>query len=143
MVEPDSAAAAPVDGNGKRIALGIRTVFRYAIQISVQIGQTGKADLQFVDKRVVTQDGKRWVQLDVNNPGERALQPTVWGEFYAAEGGQLAKRVESPKMRLYPGCVGRFQLDITDLPAGKYESLIVADNGDDNVFGARYSLEIH
>jgi hypothetical protein len=44
---------------------------------------------------------------------------------------------------LYPGCTGRFQLDVSELAAGKYESLIVADNGDDNVFGARYSLEIH
>ena len=143
MVEPDSAPATPVAANGQRVAVGIRTVFRYAIQIGVQIGQTGKAELQFVDKRIVTQKGKHLVQIDVANHGERALQPTVWGEFYSAAGGQLAKRVESPKLRLYPGCTGRFQLDIGELPAGKYESLIVADNGDDNVFGARYSLEIH
>lgn len=142
MVEPDSPPAAPVAADGKRVAVGIRTVFRYAIQISVQIGQTGKAELQFADKQIVTKDGKRLLQLDVSNPGERALQPTVWGEFYSAEGGKLTKRVEGQKLRLYPGCAGRFQLDITDLPAGKYESLIVADNGDDSVFGARYSFEI-
>jgi P pilus assembly chaperone PapD len=142
MVEPDSPSASPVQADGKRVALGIRTVFRYAIQISVQIGQTGKCDLQFVDKRIVIQDGKRLVQIDVTNPGERALLPTMWGEFYSAEGGQLAKRAESRRLRLYPGCTGRFQLDISELPPGKYESLIVADNGDDSVFGARYSLEI-
>jgi P pilus assembly chaperone PapD len=141
MVEPDSPPAAPVAADGKRVAVGIRTVFRYAIQISVQIGQTGKAELQFADKRIVTQDGKRLLQIDVANPGERGLQPIVWGEFYSAD-GQLAKRVESRRMRVYPGCAGRFQLDITELPVGKYESLIVADNGDDNVFGARYSFEI-
>jgi len=142
MVEPDSAPAAPLDANGKRIAVGIRTVFRYAIQISVQIGRTGKADLQFADKRLVRQEGKCLLQIEVNNTGEQALQPTVWSEFYAAEGGKLAKRVESQRLRLYPGCAGRFQLDLTDLPAGQYESLIVADNDDENVFGARYSLEI-
>lgn len=140
MVEPQSAPPQLTADKDKAV-LGIQTVVRYGIQMLTTIGDSGTAEVKFMDKQVVTEDGKRTLAVDLENSGTRALRPMVWAEFYDA-GGALVKRVESSKARLYPGCAGRYKLDVSALQPGKYQVLAVADNGDDNVFGARYSLDL-
>jgi len=44
-------------------------------------------------------------------------------------------------MRIYPGTSVRHKIDLSSLPGGKYMALVVADNGDEYIFGAQYTLE--
>jgi hypothetical protein len=124
-----------------RVELGVRQVMRYGIQMLTHIGDTGTRKIKFLDKKLIIQDGKTILQMDIENIGERWLTPTVWVELYNNQGGE-AGRLESGKRRIYPSCSVRYKVDLTDVPKGKYKALVVADNGDEYVFGAKYDLGI-
>lgn len=143
MVEPISGEALeppkPEDGKSK---IGLRTVMRYGIQVITQIGTTGIRDMRFADKRLVADTaGRSDLQLDIENTGERWLVPTVWAELFDANGAQVG-RFDAMRARIYPGCSVRYRVNLTGVPTGHYKALVVADNGDEHVFGAQYDLDL-
>jgi len=147
MVQPvaPETLEPPKPEEGK-VHIGIRTVVRQAVQMVTHIwsenpGYRGTVDMRFAHKQLVVQDGKRVLQLDLENTGERWLIPMVWAELYDEQGMSIG-RFEGGRLRLYPGCSGRFNIDLTEVPRGNYSSLVIADNGDEYVFGARYQLDI-
>ena len=144
MVEPQTQVAALAPEQGKTV-LGVQSVFRYGIQILTTIGRTGVAEVKFAGCVCVKQgtagQSRRQLQVDLENVGTQALRPLVWAELHDTD-GVLVKRVESHKARLYPGCLQRYELDVTDVAPGRYTVLAVADNGDENIFGARYELDL-
>jgi hypothetical protein len=143
MVEPlgkPSPGSSGSDEGDQNV--GIRTVLRYGIQVVTNIGNTGSREMAFRDKSLLAaEDGKRVLRLDIENTGKRWLTPLVWADLYD-ENGVSVGRFEGGRLRLYPGCSGRFNIDLTQIPKGAYQALIVADNGDDCVFGAQCRLEI-
>lgn len=139
MVEP-MAPPPPAIGKGKP-QLYLRTVLRYAIQIATNIGDTGKRNLRFSNRKLVTNGASRYLQLDIENTGQRVLIPLLWAQLYDKTGAS-AGRFEGKRRRLYPGCSARFHIDLTSVPPGDYTAMVVADNGDAYVFGARYTLDV-
>jgi len=81
------------------------------------------------------------LQLDLENTGQRYLRLLVWAELYDEQGTSVG-RFQAGRRGVYPGCSTRFHADLSQVPPGKYNALVVADNGDEYVFGARYDLEI-
>jgi len=145
MVEPlaEGSLDPPEPEKGK-LKVGIRTVIRYGIQFVTHIADSGKSDIRFRDKRLLINDGKQILQLDIQNTGESWLRPLVWAQLYDEHGASMG-RFDAGRLRLYPGCSARFRIDLSELsqlPAGNYTALIVADNGDEHVFGAQYKLHI-
>lgn len=122
------------------IRIGIRRVMRFAIQMVTNIGDTGQYSLKFQDRQLLADKDHRLLQIDIYNNGERWVTPTVWVELYDDAGVSLG-RFEGGRMRLYPECSGRFKIDLTQVPPGTFTALLVADNGDDHVFGTRFTLE--
>lgn len=142
MIEPTSETGPQVLEDKKhKVKIGIQTRVRYAVQIITNIGDTGAPKINFLDKKLVNQDGKRILQLDVENIGERWLSPAVWVELYDNYGNKMG-RFESRKERIYPECSVRYDVDLTEVPTGDYRALVVLDNGDEHVFGAQYDLGI-
>ncbi len=142
MVEPvPEDLLAPPDPENDRVQVGIRTTLRYAIQFVTDIGRTGVADMAFADTQLVLHEGRNTLQLDAENTGERWLRPQLWAEVFDREGVALG-RFDAQRLRIYPGCSVRFRIDLSSLPPGEYSTLVVADNGDEHVFGARYDLSI-
>jgi hypothetical protein len=142
MIEPvPEAEAESIEDEAGKVKMGIQTRIRYGIQIITNIGDTGTRKIEFQNKKLFSQDGKTILQMDIANIGQRWLSPKVWTELYDQEGKNLG-RFESDKKRIYPGCSVRHKIELTDIPPGKYQALIVADNGDDYVFGAKYDFEI-
>jgi hypothetical protein len=143
MAEPlpaRTAAASPADGDNANI--GIKTVVRYGIQVVSNIGGTGTMEMRFADRRLVASDGGvRALRLDIENTGQKWLNPLVWADLYDS-GGACVGRFTARRLRIYPGCSGRFDIDISHVPEGAYHALIVADNGDESVFGAECTLQI-
>ncbi|MBI4865177.1 MAG: hypothetical protein HY815_33690 [Candidatus Riflebacteria bacterium] len=121
------------------VKFGIRTVMRYGLQIVVDIGNTGTRQLKFLDRKLISQGGKRYLQLDIENTGERWLKPTVWAELFNSEGAS-AGRFDGGQIRVFPGCSIRQRVDLTPVPKGKYKTMVIFDNGDESVFGAQYDL---
>lgn len=138
MVEPAREDIDPV-AVGERVGVRIRT--RQAIQMVTHIGETGERRLRFSDRRLVSGDGERHLRIDVENTGQRYLRPTVWMEVYDTEGVALG-RFEGGRRRIYPECSTRIKIDVSELPPGRYQAMVVADAGEEDVFGARYELEI-
>lgn len=141
MVEPISGETIEPPKTKDRPSIGIRTVSRYAIQIVTHIGDTGKRDIKFLDKTVLIEEGKKTLQIDIENTGERWLIPLVWAELYDEKGVSIG-RFDGGRLRIYPGCSVRYRIDLSNVPEGKYKAIIVADNGDEYIFGAQYDLKL-
>lgn len=142
MVEPiPETSPESMTGEKGKIKIGIRAVIRYGIQIVTDIGDTGERRIRFSDKRLLSRDGQKILRLDIENTGDRWLSPLVWADLFT-EPGRSIGRFESGRFRIYPGCSVRHRINLTGVPAGKYRALVVVDNGDEYVFGARYDLEI-
>jgi hypothetical protein len=141
MVEPLADAGTAAAGQNGKVALGIQTVVRYAIQIISDIGETGNSMINVTDDTVVVRDGKTLLQADIVNVGERWLSPSVWTEFYD-KGGRYVGRFDSNRQRVLPNCSVRHSFDLTSVPKGTYTALFVVDNGDERVFGTTYEVRL-
>lgn len=142
MVEPiPTETLKPPKSEKDKVTIGIQPVVRYGIQMVTHIGDTGTRNLKFVDKQLLVKAGKRTLHLDLENTGERWLRPLVWAELYDEQGISLG-RFQAGRLRIYPGCSVQYCIDISDVPAGNYRALIVADDGDEYIFGAQYDLEL-
>lgn len=141
MIEPIVTPPPAITGVEKKISMGLQTVTRFAVQIVSEIGTTGTEELKVLDKSLASNEGKRVLQLDVANTGERIQIPALWAELYNEQGVSLG-RFEGGRWRIYPGCSVRYKVDLTDVPAGKYTAMVVMDTGGEYVTGAQYALEI-
>jgi hypothetical protein len=141
MIEPLGKDSPEVTDKPGKIQVGISTVVRYAVQIITTLGDAGVRKIKFLDKHLI-QDGKdRFLQVDLENIGQGWLTPTVWAELFDGKGASIG-RFEGGRVRMFPSCSARFRVNLSDAPKGKYSALVVADSGDDTVFGAKYQLEI-
>jgi hypothetical protein len=142
MVEPVAPETlAPPSPEKDRAQVGIRTLTRTGIHIATHIRDTGLRLLRFADRELEQVDDRLFLRLDLENTGERLLTLMVWAELFD-EGGVSIGRFDAGRLGLYPGSSGRLRVALSDVPPGKFQALIVADNGDEHVFGARYDLEI-
>ncbi len=143
MVMVESAGALPEHGKEepKKITVGIQTNIRYGIQIATDIEDSGERMIRFLNKELITKNGQKIFQFDIENTGERWLAPEVWVDLFNSEGLNIG-RFESKPVRIYPGSSVRHKVDFTQVKPGKYQALVVADNGDDHIFGARYQVDI-
>jgi hypothetical protein len=138
MIEPEAALGGT--GPTKPGEVGVRTILRYAVHLSTQIGNTGTCDMRFSDKRLVRDEHGLALQLDIENTGERLLTLHVWADVYDAQGAKVARLTAEPA-RVNPTCATRVRLDLGSLTKGEYNVLMVADNGDEHVFGTRLQLD--
>lgn len=121
------------------ITVSIKQVMRYGAQMITQIGDTGTRKLKFLKTKLLKAGGKRILQVDMENIGQRWLRPFLWAEVYNEKGMSTGK-FEGRKSRIYPGTSVRFRIDLSQVPKGKYKALVVADCGGDTLFGATYTF---
>jgi len=122
--------------------VGINTVLRYAVQMVTHIGQTGERAMKFPGKQLLQENGKKILNIDAENTGERWLRPQIWAQIFNQDGTDCG-RFSGQRLRIYPGCSARFQVDLSSLSKGNYSALVVGDNGDEYVFGARYEFSLN
>lgn len=109
----DSPEAEVGKSNDVEARLGIRTVIRYGIQMITHIGDTGTRKLKFLNTKLMKEDEKRILQVDIENIGERRLKSLLWAEFYDEE-GNYAGRFEGGRLNLYPGTSVRYKVDLSE-----------------------------
>jgi hypothetical protein len=125
---------------GKLLTLGFKSAVRYGIQMVTNIGETGTHNLKFLATRLAKEAKKTNFEVDIENTGERWLRPLIWAELYNQSGSCIGK-FSGGSMRLYPGTSGRFRVDLSEVPEGKYKVLVGADCGENDIFGATYDLD--
>jgi len=142
MVEPISAASPEsVSPEKGKVKVGLQSNMRYAIQMVTQIGDTGTVEMAFGDKKIITSNKERILQIDQENRGERSVIPHVWAELYEKAGTHVGK-FDAGRLRINPRCSGRFRINITDLPKGEYKAIIIVDCGEAHVFGGEYNFQL-
>lgn len=123
-----------------KITFGISQVIRYGAQMVTHIGDTGVSTIKFLNTSVLKEKQERILQLDLENTGERLLRASLWVDLYDQSGGSVG-RFEGGKRGIYPTTSVRFRIDLSRVPPGEYKALVVADCGDDDLFGATYNLK--
>jgi hypothetical protein len=140
MVEgvPEDSPESSV-GDGKRVSMGVRQVFRYGIQVVTHIGDSGTRSLKFISTKLVKKGLKQVLELAAENTGERWLRSFIWVELYDAAGNYFGK-YEGERLRLYPGTSVKYTIDLTSVPNNTYKALVVIDCGGSDIFGANFNL---
>ncbi|HEX8209375.1 MAG TPA: hypothetical protein VF584_04230 [Longimicrobium sp.] len=142
MMEPIAAGSAESAQRpaGRKREVSIQTVTRFGVQVVTHLADEGERTLAFAPPRAtVAAGGAKMLEVDVSNTGDRAYRPTLRLELFTADGAP-AGRVESERGLVYPGTSLRQRFDLGRIPAGSYDALVVADAGEDAVFGARYKV---
>lgn len=137
MVEglPEIATEKP-QGN-----ITLRFVTRYAIQMITNIEESGISRMKFLNPMLKKEENINIFSIDMENVGERMLRPNIWIELYNLEGKTVGTFEGSP-VRIFPGTSSRRKIELINVPSGTYKALVVADCGDENLFGANYTIEI-
>lgn len=143
MVEPLEAGDAEATlARTPQGQVGLRAKMRFGVQMATHVGAASAgAELAFAEPHAVHANGRRAFEVDVRNPGTRAVRPALRLELFDAQGNAVA-RVEATRGLLYPGTSLRHTFDLGALPAGTYQALVVGDAGGDRLFGARYQLAL-
>ncbi|MFM9945399.1 MAG: hypothetical protein ACKVQB_09235 [Bacteroidia bacterium] len=119
----------------------IKTVTRYGVQIITTAGTDGKRELIFNSNNVVKKEEKRLLVVDIENTGEFMFETLLVCELYD-EAGKTTKLTTAYRKKLYPNTSALFEIDITSMPIGKYNALLLADCEDDEAFGMQAQVEI-
>jgi hypothetical protein len=139
MIEPIPKASAEA-GGGER-TIGITAVTRYAYQIITNIGDSGTRKIRFFDPAVSIEDTSRIFRVSLENTGERYLRPDMMVQLYDDRGKEYGP-FRSEKLRIFPGCSVKHRFILGDLPKGSYKAVIVADSGEEDLFGINYTIQI-
>lgn len=141
MVEPtEPISDAPEDPD--RPAIGVRTVVRFGIQVATHVAGEAEHRLRLGDPRVTVQDdGGRHLRFELVNEGDVGYRPKVSVEMYDGT-GVLVATLEAQRGLIYPGTSALQRFDLSDLPGGSYEAVVVVDTGALRVFGAQFTLNL-
>ena len=121
---------------------GVRRLIRYGVQIATHVMETGHADLSLSNPEIVKdEDGLARLSVSIDNAGSRLAESYVYLDLFDSS-GQNVGRFAGSRARIYPGTSFRHSVPIDVKLEGRFEALFVIDIGDDNTFGAQYTLEL-
>lgn len=131
----------PPDTAKINMGVKINTAIRYAVQIVTNIGNTGISDLQFLGLELAKENGNNILNVAVENIGERILKPEISLELFSESGNSLGT-IKSDRRKTFPGTSVKTTLVLEGIKPGNYNGVLVADCGEDHIFGTNLSLEI-
>lgn len=140
MVEPGE----DFDTSKTANSIKIRSVTRYAIQIISNIiseNNNAISELKFLNIELTKSDSASYLNVFTENSGETFLRTRLEIEIFSPEGESLGV-FKSKRLSTYPGTSRRYVIQIPQLETGNYQSLLIADSGQDEVLGASITLEI-
>jgi hypothetical protein len=140
FVEP-APANVPTAANSDAPAFTLKQVVRYGVQVTTTVESSGEAVLSFVNPNLQQSESGTILQVDLENQGERFLNPMFRVELYDQNGVQTGS-FEGRKRRLLPGTSIRQQFEFDALEAGTYTAIVIADAGGNDIFGSRYSIQV-
>jgi len=132
---------APIDKDHLNKGLTIQTQLRYAVQIATTLGKSGERNLTFLDVNPVKEEGKWQLAVDIENQGDVLFKPAVTVELFDELGNQ-AGVFTAANRKLYPKTSSRFLLPLDGVKPGTYQVLILADCGEEDVFGINHTVDL-
>lgn len=136
MIEIDK----PMRQNKLASTLGVDSKIRYGIGLITQIGQAEQVAIDFEKAVLDTKKEQTKLNLALINTSFFLEEPNVALEIYDME-GKLMLSKNSSRQKLFPESCSKYLFDISNLPNGKYECLIIAESRNEYV-GTQMSLTI-
>ena len=119
----------------------INTAIRYAIQIVTNIGSTGNSNMEFIGLELSKENDNNVLHVAVENTGERILKPEMNLELFD-ENGNSAGVIKADPRKTYPGTSILSSLVLEGIKPGNYNGVLVADCGEERLYGTNLTLEI-
>lgn len=119
----------------------INTAIRYAVQVITNIGNTGQSDLSFLGMELTKKNDASLLLVAIENIGERLLKPDVKIELFDESGNSVATII-AEKRKILPGTSIKSTLIFEGVKPGNYTGVLVADCGEDNIFGTNLSFAL-
>jgi len=114
---------------------------RYAIQVIVDVGTFEGPKLTFEHINLEKTPGpQQMLKVQIKNNSDFGSRASVILEIYDGKGTKL-KTTEPNTRMLYPGYCNTFEVPVSNLSAGKYDCVIIADTGKD-LFGSNISVQV-
>lgn len=130
--------------NPEQSAVTLHQVVRYAIEIIIDVASHARPELNFHTPSLDTTEA--WVprfHLSAHNRGERWAETVHYHfDLYHAQSGHHIASYAVARGRLFPGAEHHIAVELHDLPPGSYQLLVFADVNNDDLFAARYSLDV-
>lgn len=132
-----------INPNKNTSGVRLQTVIRYGIQLIVNVNETeAKSLISFQNAKITKLNKQFLLNIDLNNSGDLYHKIVVSAEFYDKSDGSKKGIYKSPLQSLTPDNSKNYPIDLSGLPPGDYKVILVADCGDDIVFGLNTELNI-
>jgi hypothetical protein len=119
----------------------VNSKVRYAVQVLADVGtfESPKMNFEAVELKEMPEVGKI-LKIRLKNDGLFSARTKLTLEVMT-EKGEKIKTLDGLSKRIYPTLCNDYEIALKDLPKGKYEGVLVADNGKD-LFGSTVSLDL-
>ena len=136
------AQAAP---RSKGEGLGMRAKMRFGVQVATHLGgdAEGACSTEIAMNAVQlarNAEGQPTLVVTLENTGAQFVRPRFWVELHSDAAEPV--RLEGKAYRLYPGTSVAQRLDVSEVPKGAYQAVLVVDGGEEAVFGTQVALEL-
>lgn len=138
MIEP----VEEVKVQTKKNTVSVLTQVNYAVQIICNTATTGKSEVMFKATEVIHLQGRKYLLVDLEDTGESYHKIMASAEFFDSKTGAAVGLFKSQLQSLFPYTSKRFTIDISDLKAGQYKGVLLANCLDNSVFGLNLTLDI-
>ena len=118
----------------------VNSVIRYAVQLIGEMGTMEYPPLSIEKVDTDKEDKSVMLRVTVRNTGKFSTLGKIQLEVYN-EKQEKVKLLQSITKRIYPGNCNQMEVDLSDLKKGKYECILVVDNGRD-LYGSNVNLEL-
>jgi len=112
--------------------------YRYGVQIATQIGETGTPALTFRDIHIDKEQEVKTITFSIENTGQTLATGDLYALVYSKTGAFLG-RFEGRRVSTLPGTSIRRSISFPDLESGSYRIQLLADIGQDKIFGVLVS----
>lgn len=131
----------PPDTIKREMGVTINTAIRYAVQIVTNIGNTGKSDMEFIGLELSKDENENVLLVAVQNVGQRILKPEMNLELFDEEGNSVAN-INSERRKTFPGTSITTTLVLKGVKPGNYNGVLVANCGEDRMYGTNLTIEL-
>ena len=122
-------------------AMSVEPLLGFSFQVITNIGKSGNVAMDMKNPKLV-KTGKEFIfSIDIHCVGEIMLNVIPWVEVFNADGEKVLS-ANGMKSTILPGCSFRHNFELGTMDKGDYKLLLIADCGEDQVFGGQYVLEI-
>lgn len=119
--------------------IGLDTKIQYAVGLITNVNSADSVQIDFAD---VLSPGKedKSLEVKIKNNGQFAEATTLTLEVYNQE-GEKVKEYATKRLLVFPSVCRAYKLNISDLPNGEYECVLVAE-ARESFIGANLKLQI-